>query len=310
MHAESGEEIAVFATGDGQRGYEALPCQVALGLLTNSMARGGAGSLLEAVARRWLVPEILESQCHWPLLLSEVVRNFDMSTPVKYVHGLKKQELEDLAQSYHQSHVTTGRGIQGSNINVRRLPNWTRSGRGENGTQAIAELLGLAGQVEFAHSFLWLGVSAGGLHLDIQDNVLIQINGESHAFVIPANCSRIEDTPFESNSATEEWFSQQGADAPPYFHITLRPGDGLVIPSNSMHAVVSQDASRIGLNLFFEPRFGAMRWPAAPNNYYNHAGEGHLAVRALWLKTLAELWDSGALGSRSYIVHGQRQELI
>lgn len=305
LHSSSAGGVHIHGGALGRYGFEANQCYMTLGTLTWVLANSAQGSLFEALTRHWLGPAALAVQCPPLLPLATLAANFAAIGTVPFLHGISGKELLDTTTEYYHKHIQTLTGFVASNINVRRLPNWTR---GEAGDQAIAERLGLSGEMELAHSFLWLGASAGGLHQDIQDNVLVQINGVSHVFVFPANCSSLVVDP--ESPVTEEWLAKQGNSMPPYFHITLRPGDGLAIPSNSRHAVVAQDARRIGMNLFFEPRHGKGRWPAAPANFYNHASEANLAVRALWLKTVAELWDTGAFGSRSFIIHGQRQEIV
>ncbi|CAK0901264.1 unnamed protein product [Prorocentrum cordatum] len=42
----------------------------------------------------------------------------------------------------------------------------------------------------------------------------------------------------------------------PFYHVTLRPGDGLAVPSARPSGVVSRDSRRLAINAFFEPKFG------------------------------------------------------
>eukprot|EP00435_Cladocopium_sp_Y103_P069750 s562_g33.t2 len=67
-----------------------------------------------------------------------------------------------------------------------------------------------------------------------------------------------------------------------YFKVNLKPGEGIVIPSNYLHSVQHLRADRIGVNFFFEPRFGSMQWPNSPGNFYAETAKEkkeHLAMR-------------------------------
>ena len=45
------------------------------------------------------------------------------------------------------------------------------------------------GEVEHTLGLLWMGVTGGAWHMDMQDNILMQLSGEADVFVFPANCT-------------------------------------------------------------------------------------------------------------------------
>lgn len=249
--------------------------------------------------------EILANRCgHW-ITLSEVGER------LPYMHhalfNLSHNDVEYQAAVQHSMRLlVAGLGLLGSNVNVLRLPKWTRD---DFDMSTLFGHLGLEGLAEYAHNLLWVGASPGGMHNDIQDNVLIQITGESELLIVPANCSLQIDLGNGFRLASVDWLKGEGKDMA-YFLIKLSPGDAVVIPSNSMHVVSSQDPSRIGMNFFIEPKHGQMQWPYAPANFYNVAGEGHLALRSLWVRTIEDMWKTRPHDSPSYIIHGERQEFI
>lgn len=248
---------------------------------------------------------ILFILCHEHWTLRDISKRFDDYQPGNFSVGMTQEKLESQAKRYIQL-TQQRKGLMSSNVNVQRLPRWSR---GALEPSVLAAKLGLAGQAEYAHNLLWLGCGPGGIHADIQDNVIVQLAGESEVFLVPPNCSLALEMGAGGTGVTTEWIKKLGPDFP-FFVVRLRPGDGLAIPSNTMHIVASMSPERIGMNFFFEPRHGRMRWPAALGNFYNWAGPGHLAMRDLWVKTVKELWRTREPGAPPFIVHGQRQELI
>merc|ERR1712014_244366 len=98
-----------------------------------------------------------------------------------------------------------------------------------------------------------------GHHWDIDDNILLQLAGEVDITIFPANCSagllsrlwKVQG--FDSTTPTTELVQKTGI---PFFHMVLRPGDGVVLPSLAYHRVIIRDRDRIGMNVAFVPKFG------------------------------------------------------
>merc|ERR1712032_1234059 len=124
------------------------------------------------------------------------------------------------------------------------------------------------------------------------DNVIMQLTGEADVVVFPANCS-FETWRLPNKVVVREWLSRTADGKPlpkgslrvPYFHMMLRQGEGVVIPSYAFHKVVSRQSSRVGMNAFMEPRFRKMRWKDSPSNYFLRASDGAEAMRVLFLKS-------------------------
>mmetsp|Transcript_91004 Transcript_91004/g.281454 ORF Transcript_91004/g.281454 Transcript_91004/m.281454 type:complete len:523 (+) Transcript_91004:51-1619(+) len=302
MHAS--HDIPVHVDMDGVHGLEAGACIVTLVTLTQALARAGPDSVLEWLLEQGLTRGVLSVNCGKFWTLKDVAGAINDFQRVGFHAGLTADEARDV-NDRAKALARQGKVIFGSNINALRLPSWTR---GDVEPQDLAEKIGAGGQVLHAHNLLWFGVSIGGIHLDIQDNVLVQVSGVSEVFVVPANCSLGFDLGIGNNPVNAEWIQKQGANLP-FFLMRLEPGDAVAIPSNSMHVVASQDPKRIGMNFFMEPRHGRMRWPWAPANFYNYADRGHLAMRELWLQTIKEMWRDRDPASPTFVVHGQRQEL-
>jgi len=300
-------DVKVHSTTDGAHGYEDPICRDFIFALTTELSRSGPGSLLEWLLTHGLMEAIERALCHRHLTLKTLAATLSRLEFASWGFGDTDAEYKKNAIGYWVL-AHEGRAVMGSNVNVLRLPNWTR---GEIDVHSLAAALGLGEQVEHAHNFLWMGASPGGIHSDIQDNVLVQITGTSDVFLVPANCSLALDlsTSIAHASVTSDWIRQQEADFP-FFLVRLRPGDGLAIPSNTMHTVLSQDPGRIGMNFFLEPRHGRMQWPGAPANFFNYAPRGRLAMRTLWVKAVKDLWERREAGTPSFIMHGERQEIV
>merc|ERR1712187_919189 len=115
--------------------------------------------------------------------------------------------------------------------------------------------------------------------------------------VVPPNCSRLLRRPHDPDEGMIPWLRKaanatEGVPCAPFFHMRLRPGDGVVLPSGTFHRVVSREDRRVSLNAFFEPAFGEMRWKSAPSNFYVRQHVDVLATRALWIKVVRHLWET------------------
>ncbi|CAJ1367162.1 unnamed protein product, partial [Effrenium voratum] len=181
-----------------------------------------------------------------------------------------------------------------SNINMKRLANF-------DGRLQVPEKLGLTG-VEGMLSMLWLGVSpfppTFSLHTDVQDNVLMELVSETNVYILP------RDLCWDSRSPNETVTGK-------YLKVHLVPGEGLAIPSNFLHTVEHLHQDRLGVNYFFEPKFGEMQWPNGPKgNWYAEIAKSnkeHLAMRALWFKSVGLLWEKHHKG---IAMHGWKMEVL
>ena len=69
-------------------------------------------------------------------------------------------------------------------------------------------------------------------------------------------------------------------------------------------------ANRLGVNFFFEPRFGSMQWPNSTGNFYAETAKQnkeHLAMRSLWFQSANHVWQKFAKGVP---FHGWKMEII
>merc|ERR1711988_847032 len=171
-----------------------------------------------------------------------------------------------------------------SNLNGRHLPKFL-------GMDLGRKFGLLPSEIEYTHSLLWTGTTPGAFHTDYQDNVLIQLSGTIEVIVFPANCSirHIPGPLVLSKAIATESIDRMTTR---FFHLTLRAGEGVVIPSMAWHKVTSRDSSRMTVNGFMEPRFGQMRWPSAPANFFRRQDKEYLAMRVLWLRSMRHLYDT------------------
>lgn len=205
----------------------------------------------------------------------------------------------------------------GARVNVRRLPHYV------NLDADVVRPLGLEGDVERATGQLNIGYSAGEPHWDEQDNLFINIKGVSVVMVAPSNYTDAADG-YKGSGFNMPWWVWQRfelaglahertrrnhtfrRDVMPYFAVVLLPGEGVLIPSRSYHAVMGT-FDRIALNAFLEPRYGRMRWPSNPGSHWHRETPERRAVRNLWTRTIARLWDERKL---SIHIQGYNLEML
>jgi len=194
-------------------------------------------------------------------------------------------------------------------MNVRRLPRTSAQ-------LDFARKLGIDDVVEHTNSIVWIGHSPGTFHDDFGDNVVVQLTGKATFIIFPAQCAFLLKPIFGPNRKINDtmghlgWAKRgmpRGKARVPFYHVTLRPGDGLAVPSTSIHKVVSRDSRRLAINAFFEPKFGRMQWPTAPVNSFVRHNQNVLAMRILWLRTLRHLWETRRV---AIAMHTERLEFI
>ncbi|CAK8994270.1 unnamed protein product [Durusdinium trenchii] len=181
-----------------------------------------------------------------------------------------------------------------ANINLKRLPNLDE---GLN----VPEKLGLGSEVAGMLGLLWMGmvdrpIARQSFHTDVQDNILMELVSTTEVTVVPRQV-------FWGKSEMSQVSGQ-------YYNVSLKPGEGIVIPSNFLHTVHHLHIDRLGVNYFFEPKFGAMQWANSIGNFYAENAKDnkeHLAMRALWFKSANVVWERY---QRGISFHGWKMEIL
>lgn len=303
---EDADAVSVFMN----RGYIDFPtCYSWLVYLTTEVPKWGVRSWKAWFAKTFIIPYLLTFSCPKPgNSLNEVgswVKGFvKHELPFNHVGAQSTKLLNDV-QKLKAKRQDVGSG----QTNSWRVPKW------KEGVD-YAKALGITNLIEHAYSILWIGTTAGEFHDDFQDNVLVQVSGYSSMIVFPSNCSPLIKPVYgpkrkiPENTGALEWGTKgvpKGKVKAPFYHVSLKPGDGMVVPSGAIHKVVTGDPRRLALNAFFEPKFGEMQWPGSPLNIYNtHTKEG-LAVRVLWLRVIHQLWIKRKIAMS---MHTERLELL
>jgi len=279
----------------------------------------GPWSFRTKVARRIIIPLLLDYIC--PRRSDSTEELLAQYKPFKHkpipwsMLWDNDQEVEKMLKPIRHKIIRVG------NLNIRRMWRFSKCEAGatpqhcdETPYVDIAQRLGFGAGfggelVEHTHSILWIGAAKGGIHTDHQDNVLIQLTGDVQVLVIPQSCVGLAKVPTRIRDIGG--FLTDGMPPNrsrlPFYHVHLRQGEGLVIPSLAQHKIISSDSKRVGLNAFMEPRFGKMQWPTAPANYYRRHRRDILAMRSLYMKTLQRLWDDYQI---SYTMHTERVEFV
>jgi len=182
-------------------------------------------------------------------------------------------------------------------INTKRLPAFHKK------LPTVERPMGLEDDVLRSQSQLWLGATAGGFHYDEEANVYIQLSGDTFAFLVPQNYTDVF-----TGSRRHPWGSsglpnRDMLKKDPYLktipvYLThLKPGDGITLHGKTYHRFVAQTHDRISLNWFFIPAWRKMEYN--PADWYTQEAAlnlQRLAVRQLWARTLARLWDEQQTG--------------
>mmetsp|Transcript_91293 Transcript_91293/g.212352 ORF Transcript_91293/g.212352 Transcript_91293/m.212352 type:complete len:426 (-) Transcript_91293:80-1357(-) len=191
-------------------------------------------------------------------------------------------------------------------LNVRRIPRFYER------LPDLPKAMGLENDVLRVQSYLWMGALRGGFHYDEEANIYVQLTGEADVWLIPQNYT------LQTSGGTRTWNppSTAALEQDPYlkelpFHLfRLRPGDGVLFPAFSYHLVCAQSPERVALNFFFMPRWRRMEYSEA--DWYSQEakrplGLERLAVRQLWIRSLARLWDEKG---RGLIVNAGKNEYL
>lgn len=132
-------------------------------------------------------------------------------------------------------------------------------------------------------SFLWVGLSPGGLHCDYFNNILVQLSGKKRVICFfPKDADAISLKHYVSLPNKNELFAAENLHVCPalreveYLDITLEAGDAVVLPCAAYHAVKALTTDSVSLNAFFTPQSGRRyltrharkedRWPWGVTN--------------------------------------------
>jgi len=306
---EARKDIPV-GVGSAMRATEtSRVCTDWLPYFTQKATEWGLRSFKLQFARKILIPLIMWRYCpdRGAISLERFVERANeaanhTSIPYSVYDGSNAKAAKHVMDKLWADARVAGRGqpwLPLSNMNGRHLPKFADVNLGLK--------LGLApGELEATHSLLWTGTTPGAFHTDYQDNVLIQLSGSIEVIVFPANCA-IRFLPGHLNlkKAVETENIDQVSTL--FYHVKLRAGEGLVVPSMAWHKITSRDSDRITLNGFMEPKFDQMRWPSAPANFFRRQDPKYLAMRVLWLRSMKHLFDTRKI---IYFMHTFRIEYV
>jgi len=190
--------------------------------------------------------------------------------------------------------VSSGRTFPMVTVALQRFKNFPIS---RDVARDLGKYFGLYDQVERTRSYVFIGATSGAFHTDMQDNVIVQLAGKADIFVFPSFV--LPDRARAGHGLPVgpllNWLEDRrfpGRRQLPFFHVTLKAGEGITIPSMSPHRVVTGDSTAIRMNSFFEPRLGQMQWSQTPRNAFGHFSKAYLAMRILWLRSLTYLWET------------------
>jgi len=194
---------------------------------------------------------------------------------------------------YWIDHPEKRKVLGSANINLKRLPNF-------GGNVDVPGKLGLSSDVAGMLGLLWMGLvpenpTMNPFHTDVQDNILMELVSEVVVSIVPRELL---------------WQKDDEEVSGKYYKVHLKPGEGIVIPSNFLHSVYHLYPDRLGVNFFFEPRFGRMQWPNSTGNFYAETAKmnkEHLAMRSLWFQSANYVWQRDAKGVG---FHGWKMEIL
>lgn len=191
-------------------------------------------------------------------------------------------------------------------LHTRRMPRLHAS------LPDVAKELGMEDEILRVQSFLWMGAVRGGFHYDEEANVYIQLVGEADVWLLPQNYTnpllggaRRAELPSEEQLRSDPLWKEV-----PLHLLRLKPGEGVTFPSFTYHLVCAQSVERVALNFFFMPKWRKMEFSAAdwyPQEAKRPHGLERLAIRQLWARSFARLWDEK---KRGLIVNAHKNEYL
>ncbi|CAK0791479.1 unnamed protein product [Prorocentrum cordatum] len=262
------------------------PCEDAMRLFKKYQRIYGSRSMFTRLMRLFWVPWTLWRTCYKEISLAKVAelsKNFD-TTPLHYSPTNATAFATEAADFIPR--LASNRGLGNSNLHYKKIPQLLEG-------IDMAKKIGIQDMVIGTHTYWWFGISGGDFHPDAQDNFLIQLTEKIEAIIIPPNCSSLVfmnhfNKHPELRGAPEFYMEQKQV---PFYHVTLQPGYGVLIPSRAAHRIISGSSQRVGLNFFFEPKFGEMVWGGSPHNFYNMQNPNVAVLRELWMRALSRMFD-------------------
>jgi hypothetical protein len=180
-----------------------------------------------------------------------------------------------------------GNLIECASVNVRRLPNFAPN-------LDFAGLFGLSGVVEHSNAVISGGHCQSEVQMNWQDSVIFQLSGVDEIIVFPPNCTAVtSEIPLRDSVHTWVMKNQKEGDVKvPFYHIRLRAGEAVIIPSMAVHIVKGLHSARFSLSVTFEPKLGQMAWPGAPSHFQGLQRPSVGVMRVLWARSIKRLWDT------------------
>jgi len=268
-------------------------CHSALEDFTNQFPVWGPDSPEVQMGLRVLLPSLIPRECKSYPTLAEIASwtasfgDSELGRSVPYELFFNRTLPLETKKEFKRT-VERHQALPCCQVNARRLPGFPEA-------LNFAEKLGVGHLVSHTHSFVWPGSTPGQFHVDEWDNVQSQATGSCDVIIFPPRCSGSIKMPLVEGHL--DWRRRMREQKPGnqyawFFHMRLKAGEGVVIPSNAFHKIISRDNRRLAVNSFLEPKFGKMQWPGNPAHQFAINSRDMLAARRLWVESLSHLWDT------------------
>jgi len=275
------------------RFYVSLPCQLLLQQWISAHLRGKPW---EALLHAWTYYPKFRELCELGQPRAETM----LSAASRLQEGLPRSLgllPVDPVQTWREPLAITMDGVflngervarPALTLNLRRLPRLA-----ERLLAPLERMMGFGDLADRLEASLNTGATCGSFHRDLEDNVFVQLKGESHVFVYHCNVSEGLTQQDDLTSLASWLLDPRFPDRRniPFYHVRLEAGEGVTIPSQCQHAVVSRDPRRVSVNVWLEPSYGQMAWNGASWNHFATMQLDHMATRFLWMRTLGRVWD-------------------
>merc|ERR1712032_105797 len=174
-------------------------------------------------------------------------------------------------------------------MSLRRLPRFMD-------VDKFVSQVGLDEDVHRSHSFLIVGASNGNVHWDEPENIIVGVSGLNVIFMVPGDWA--DGLSPKKCQEGEDWVDWLKADPfreefVPFHMVVLKPGQGVVIPSKTLHAVYGT-VDRLAFNAFMEPKWGHMQW--TDRTYWKEESIERRALRHLWVGSMKRAWEEKGVG--------------
>lgn len=117
-------------------------------------------------------------------------------------------------------------------------------------------------------SFVWVGLSSGGMHFDRFDNVLLQLTGKKQMLIYPPHLTDLISGDqyykhFVSHLSEESRRENAWIDKLPYYLKVLEPADAIAVPSGAYHCPLGLTKDSVSINFFLVPTVCGSPAPSA-----------------------------------------------